>query len=233
MEYYWTLFNNSNGSTSDSVRGHNGNCTSNHAWESWDLGSSSSGGTSRAEYWSYPLHNSLNDTPPSSAASSSARQAEASAFHALMLHEQEKNACTTTSSSFYVGKEPQYYNIDPHLTCLKLGKRHYFEDVNPPPLGERQVAAAGPFSMTKKGKFYINATSGGPPPPPVGVADSAPAVVPRCQVEGCEAVLVNAKDYHRRHKVCEMHAKAPKVVVLGIEQRFCQQCSRFFLILFF
>lgn len=24
-----------------------------------------------------------------------------------------------------------------------------------------------------------------------------------------------------------MHAKAPKVVVLGLEQRFCQQCSRF------
>ena len=39
--------------------------------------------------------------------------------------------------------------------------------------------------------------------------------------------LVNAKDYHKRHKVCEMHSKAPKVVVLGIEQRFCQQCSRY------
>ncbi|KAG5579963.1 hypothetical protein H5410_050590 [Solanum commersonii] len=31
----------------------------------------------------------------------------------------------------------------------------------------------------------------------------------------------------QRHKVCEMHAKAPKVVLLGLQQRFCQQCSRF------
>ncbi|KAI3444747.1 hypothetical protein Pfo_001412 [Paulownia fortunei] len=231
MEYYWTLFNNSNGSNSNSVRGHNGNCSSNnHAWESWDLGSS--GGTSRVD-WTYPLHNSLNYTPSTAGtAASSARQVEASAFHALMLHEQEKiasrhsSSSTTTSSSLFVGKEPQYYNADPHLTCLKLGKRHYFEDVTIPLLGERHVAAAGPSSLTKKGKPYYS-TPGGPSAPPVAVADATPAVVPRCQVEGCEAVLVNAKDYHRRHKVCEMHAKAPKVVVLGIEQRFCQQCSRF------
>ncbi|KAK4488533.1 hypothetical protein RD792_004297 [Penstemon davidsonii] len=52
---------------------------------------------------------------------------------------------------------------------------------------------------------------------------------PECQVEGCEVVLGinNAKEYHRRHKVCEVHAKAPRVVVHGIQQRFCQQCSRF------
>uniref|UniRef100_A0A0E0F600 SBP-type domain-containing protein n=1 Tax=Oryza meridionalis TaxID=40149 RepID=A0A0E0F600_9ORYZ len=35
------------------------------------------------------------------------------------------------------------------------------------------------------------------------------------------------RDYHRRHKVCEAHAKTPVVVVAGQEQRFCQQCSRF------
>uniref|UniRef100_A0A0E0MFM6 SBP-type domain-containing protein n=1 Tax=Oryza punctata TaxID=4537 RepID=A0A0E0MFM6_ORYPU len=34
------------------------------------------------------------------------------------------------------------------------------------------------------------------------------------------------RDYHRRHKVCEAHAKTPVVVVAGQEQRFCQQCSR-------
>jgi len=47
-----------------------------------------------------------------------------------------------------------------------------------------------------------------------------------CQVEDCGADLNNAKDYHRRHKVCEMHSKASKALVGNTWQRFCQQCSR-------
>ena len=47
-----------------------------------------------------------------------------------------------------------------------------------------------------------------------------------CQVEDCGADLSNAKDYHRRHKVCEMHSKASKALVGNAMQRFCQQCSR-------
>jgi hypothetical protein len=57
-------------------------------------------------------------------------------------------------------------------------------------------------------------------------AASGAAAVARCQVEGCHVELAGAKEYHRRHKVCEAHSKAPRVVVLGAEQRFCQQCSR-------
>ncbi|XP_076908823.1 squamosa promoter-binding protein-like 15 [Bidens hawaiensis] len=48
----------------------------------------------------------------------------------------------------------------------------------------------------------------------------------RCQVEGCELDLASAKDYHRRHRICADHSKSPKVVVAGMERRFCQQCSR-------
>ncbi|MBA0862258.1 hypothetical protein Goshw_006396 [Gossypium schwendimanii] len=48
-----------------------------------------------------------------------------------------------------------------------------------------------------------------------------------CQVEDCGADLSHAKDYHRRHKVCEMHSKASKALVGNVMQRFCQQCSRF------
>ncbi|KAK7259146.1 hypothetical protein RIF29_24745 [Crotalaria pallida] len=48
-----------------------------------------------------------------------------------------------------------------------------------------------------------------------------------CQVEDCDADLRSAKDYHRRHKVCEMHAKASMALVGNVMQRFCQQCSRF------
>ncbi|KAG8069934.1 hypothetical protein GUJ93_ZPchr0006g42391 [Zizania palustris] len=49
----------------------------------------------------------------------------------------------------------------------------------------------------------------------------------RCQVEGCGVELGSAKEYHRKHRVCEAHTKCPRVVVAGQERRFCQQCSRF------
>ncbi|EPS70852.1 squamosa promoter-binding protein 2, partial [Genlisea aurea] len=50
---------------------------------------------------------------------------------------------------------------------------------------------------------------------------------PCCLVEDCGADLSACKKYHQRHKVCEVHAKSPVVLVDGIRQRFCQQCSRF------
>lgn len=50
---------------------------------------------------------------------------------------------------------------------------------------------------------------------------------PTCQVYGCNMDLSSSKDYHKRHRVCDAHSKTPIVIVNGIEQRFCQQCSRF------
>ncbi|OVA06714.1 Transcription factor [Macleaya cordata] len=50
---------------------------------------------------------------------------------------------------------------------------------------------------------------------------------PFCQAEKCNSDLTDARSYHRRHKVCEFHSKAPVVIVAGLRQRFCQQCSRF------
>ncbi|XP_023763911.1 squamosa promoter-binding protein 1 [Lactuca sativa] len=50
---------------------------------------------------------------------------------------------------------------------------------------------------------------------------------PVCHVANCTTDMTRSKAYHRRHKVCEVHAKAP-IVVIGVrQQRFCQQCSRF------
>ncbi|KAK2966861.1 hypothetical protein RJ640_027820 [Escallonia rubra] len=46
-----------------------------------------------------------------------------------------------------------------------------------------------------------------------------------CQVDGCGVDLTVAKRYHRRHRVCESHAKATMVSVNSIDMRFCQQCS--------
>lgn len=51
--------------------------------------------------------------------------------------------------------------------------------------------------------------------------------VPTCQVYGCNKDLSSSKDYHKRHKVCDAHSKTAVVIVNGIRQRFCQQCSRF------
>lgn len=49
---------------------------------------------------------------------------------------------------------------------------------------------------------------------------------PTCQVDECTADLSKAKEYHRRHKVCEVHSKAANAQVSHSMQRFCQQCSR-------
>ncbi|XP_059291547.1 squamosa promoter-binding protein 1 [Lycium ferocissimum] len=53
---------------------------------------------------------------------------------------------------------------------------------------------------------------------------------PCCQIEQCTADMADARPYHRRHKVCEFHSKSPVVLINGLQQRFCQQCSRFHLL---
>ncbi|KAA8515899.1 hypothetical protein F0562_019078 [Nyssa sinensis] len=214
MENGWNLIDNSSGS-----RGQNGNC-SNLAWNIWELG------TSRFD-WNSP-NNPINEDPPATAtivATSSTASTtptptpthpEASTVHAFMFSHQGNNLYDGAGSN---------YHPDPHLMCLKLGKRHYFEDATT----LSDCHHVGGFSITKRGKPFDEAAGGGFAGPSTSerVTVASPATVPRCQVEGCNVALVDAKDYHRRHKVCEMHSKAEKVVVLGAEQRFCQQCSRF------
>ncbi|CAM6038969.1 unnamed protein product, partial [Sphagnum compactum] len=89
----------------------------------------------------------------------------------------------------------------------------------------RSVAAgsssSSPPSTKKQRLTSPSSTTAG------GGGNQNPAPPCRCQVEGCTANLSSAKDYHRRHKVCEMHSKASKAIAAGCEQRFCQQCSRF------
>lgn len=60
-----------------------------------------------------------------------------------------------------------------------------------------------------------------------GSGSSSSNIMRSCQAEKCNANLNDAKQYHRRHRVCEYHAKAQIVLVAGTPQRFCQQCSRF------
>lgn len=110
------------------------------------------------------------------------------------------------------------------LNGLKFGKKIYFEDA---------AAAGGLPKQTPAGTGSTPAESGRPPPAPSGstTKKGRGGVVPggqppRCQVEGCKVDLSDAKAYYSRHKVCGMHSKSSKVIVAGLEQRFCQQCSR-------
>ncbi|EYU31933.1 hypothetical protein ABFS82_02G145000 [Erythranthe guttata] len=212
MEYHWSSLINNSKSSSSSTTADCNTPTFNNGHHAWDSFNNAAGNFSRAAgaeqaNWSYPLH--YNNSVSYYSNPSAARQvveAGAAAYQAVALreHEQEKMGGGGAAAA------NRCYQLDPHLTCLKLGKRQYFEDV--------MMAAAAPpppAAAAKKGKPYY------------AVDGVQAAAVPRCQVEGCGVVLVDAKEYHRRHKVCEMHAKAPVVVVLGIQQRFCQQCSRF------
>ncbi|CAL9042115.1 unnamed protein product [Musa banksii] len=101
---------------------------------------------------------------------------------------------------------------------LKFGRKIYFDGGS---------GGSGSSSATPSAP----ATEAATPPPPTkkgkGVAQGGQHQPPRCQVEGCNVDLTGAKAYYCRHKVCGMHSKAPKVMVAGLEQRFCQQCSRF------
>lgn len=94
---------------------------------------------------------------------------------------------------------------------LKLGKRAYFENVC-----ERQDGKSSAPSTVTSASIAVKKTK----------VSQQNAQNSYCQVEGCKVDLSSAKAYHRKHKVCGVHAKAPKVVVAGLERRFCQQCSR-------
>uniref|UniRef100_A0ACD5UDD2 Uncharacterized protein n=1 Tax=Avena sativa TaxID=4498 RepID=A0ACD5UDD2_AVESA len=99
------------------------------------------------------------------------------------------------------------------LTSLELGKRPCFLAARGGQVARVDGTGGGGRGSTE-GKRKEKAAAATPS-------------VPRCQVQGCHMVLAGAKEYHRRHKVCEAHSKATRVVVHGAEQRFCQQCSRF------
>lgn len=99
------------------------------------------------------------------------------------------------------------------LLSLKLGKRMYFKDIcsenNAKSSSSPSVAPMSSATTAKRSKSTCQSN-----------------FMPRCQVEGCNLDLSSAKDYHRKHRICESHSKSPRVIVGGVERRFCQQCSR-------
>ncbi|KAH6798459.1 hypothetical protein C2S51_034943 [Perilla frutescens var. frutescens] len=102
-------------------------------------------------------------------------------------------------------------SVEP-LIGLKLGKRTYFENS-----GAGGHAKSASSVMPTPSTTSLKKTK--------SPGQNLP--MPHCVVEGCNIDLSTAKEYHRKHRVCDIHSKCPKVVVGGLERRFCQQCSRF------
>ncbi|XP_034907077.1 squamosa promoter-binding-like protein 6 [Populus alba] len=107
---------------------------------------------------------------------------------------------------------------DSSLFDLKLGR-----------LADCKDAQNSRFS---KERFLLSSASPSAQAKRAPMASSRPRIS-FCQVYDCNKDLSSSKDYHKRHKVCEAHTKTPQVIVNGNEQRFCQQCSRFHLLVEF
>ncbi|KAL5985057.1 Squamosa promoter-binding-like protein, partial [Asimina triloba] len=119
---------------------------------------------------------------------------------------------------------------------LRLGtaetekKKKGEEAVKPAPVLAKSSTEEGGENLTLKlgGSSYSAEEAAGRPNKRVrSGSPGGGGNYPMCQVDDCKGDLTNAKDYHRRHKVCEFHSKTTKALVGQQMQRFCQQCSRF------
>ncbi|KAJ8637359.1 hypothetical protein MRB53_011626 [Persea americana] len=129
----------------------------------------------------------------------------------MLLGEEESGVSGASSS---VG---EYSARDSSLIDLKLGR-----------LADYRDTMSGKSSKEVK----VSSSSIVSPMPPIKRSrlGNSNGQTPCCQVHGCNMDLSSSKDYHKRHKVCEIHSKSARAFVNGIEQRFCQQCSRFHLL---
>ncbi|XP_024988362.1 squamosa promoter-binding-like protein 12 isoform X2 [Cynara cardunculus var. scolymus] len=119
----------------------------------------------------------------------------------------------STESSFKEGMKVSKFSFENFNTSSRKKEFAGGELNGTSPLLEASVSSGEPFIGLKLGKKVKPSCQSTP--------------IQRCQVEGCNLDLSSAKEYHRKHRVCESHSKCPKVVVGGLERRFCQQCSRF------
>ncbi|XP_062010368.1 squamosa promoter-binding-like protein 16 [Rosa rugosa] len=99
------------------------------------------------------------------------------------------------------------------LVDLKLGSTSA-EVVAPIAIKPSVLVSSSPLSTTRRVDHHQK----------LKVSSSSKST---CLVDGCKADLSGCREYHRRHRVCELHSKTPIVVIRGQQKRFCQQCSRF------
>ncbi|GER44782.1 squamosa promoter-binding-like protein [Striga asiatica] len=119
-----------------------------------------------------------------------------------------KKIAAFQGTEFSRNSPPSFVSSGEQSIGLKLGKRTYFEN------NTVKSTSYAVMPIPSSGAMKKNKTQG----------QNGPVY---CQVQGCNTDLSNAKEYHKKHKICDSHSKCPKVIVGGLERRFCQQCSRF------
>ncbi|XP_074303306.1 squamosa promoter-binding-like protein 16 [Silene latifolia] len=129
------------------------------------------------------------------------------------LAELNKRGVATISSIFGFSTIEQQKANGESLVDLKLGRLGDFQVGLPNSSENHKPFLMDPFSSPAGSSKRARTPSSGQ--------------MVSCLVDGCNADLSKCRDYHRRHKVCEMHSKTSRVTIGGHEQRFCQQCSRF------
>ncbi|ONK82048.1 uncharacterized protein A4U43_C01F35590 [Asparagus officinalis] len=154
--------------------------------------------------WDWENQELLDGKGTESSTSSSKPGVKISGFGFDAVGDFSKSVNQNTESKSGLGEPP---------IGLKLGKRTYFEDVC---AGGNTKSSTSPISLAPSAALVRK-----------NRVTHQSALSSRCQVEDCEVDLSGAKDYHRKHRVCENHSKCHKVVVAGQVRRFCQQCSRF------
>lgn len=153
-----------------------------------------------------------------------------------------KSSISASDSSTKDGQTPDFRLMTCEDFSGNFNKNTELEGskvVKTSPTLEASIGSAEPLIGLKLG-YFENSSAGGhvkslssvmPTPSTTSLkktkSPSQSLPIPRCIVEGCNIDLSAAKEYHRKHRVCDSHSKSPKVVVGGLERRFCQQCSRF------
>ncbi|KAL6135930.1 hypothetical protein ACLB2K_068155 [Fragaria x ananassa] len=127
------------------------------------------------------------------------------------LEENDLAALVGSSSSRSRGGES---SSSFNLVDLKLGSTTSAEVVAPIATKPSVLVSSSSLSRTRRVDHHQK----------LKVSSSSTAT---CLVDGCKADLSRCREYHRRHRVCELHSKTPIVVIRGQQKRFCQQCSRF------
>nr|GMD19685.1 squamosa promoter-binding-like protein 6 [Ipomoea batatas] len=147
-------------------------------------------------------------------------------YHNFNLRSEE-----TDNQSLFKGA-PQTTNFEsPHSAAIPVNKR--LVDSNKVKSGQNSKEKLGDLSPSMEEAAATAETSSATVVKRARITNnlsSSNSHPPICQVHGCFKDLSSSKDYYRRHRVCNEHSKTTKVIVDGIEQRFCQQCSRFHLL---
>ncbi|KAJ1430907.1 SBP domain [Sesbania bispinosa] len=132
-------------------------------------------------------------------------------------HPCDPRAFTGASPTSYSPPPSSLYPIPP------LNAAHYRPEPDPELLSRPIDFMGSRLRLNLGGRIYFASSNDDIPSrlyrpynSSVEVSCTVSSNSPRCQAEGCNADLSDAKHYHCRHKVCEFHSKAAIVIAAGL-----------------